>query len=282
VFILLVVIVIAIGALVWAARNEPAYVQVPLYFGTVLAGAGASLLLLGLFGQSELRGSDGQDVASVGPPGELRVGSGQHGTPIPIHPPRLKITISAQWSSGMKLGESGFVRAVLAQKIVQESSSVQVPTSTVGAGLTSSPVPVGTPGVRLSKAFGPRYLASASAQMSAANFDITPSTTDWEPLDQSSIKWGWSIAPRTSGRQAVFLQLMGQWKPRQNAGSAGLQPVYRQLWQSGPIYISVGQDVWTWGQFNGSIIVGGAVASGLTGLLTGLVAFVINRYQTSK
>jgi hypothetical protein len=272
------------GLLSLGIHTEPAYVQVPLYLALVLAAGVVSFLVIALLAQSSPRSVSSQTGLSVGPRGIPAVGAAPGGPLEPLTFPRLKVGISAKWPDGMNMGDSGFVGATLDQSILQEPvySPAPSPTPTTGHKLAATPVPVGTPGIPLSDAFGSNYSASASAQLYTADFVVSPNNVDWESLDQTAIRWGWSITPKTLGRQAIFVAVLAQWKPQPGAESQRLQPIERELWQSGPMYISVGQDTWVWGQFNGSVLLGGGLATAVTVLLTGLVAFVLNRFHLSK
>ena len=137
--------------------------------------------------------------------------------------------------------------------------------------LIALPLVVGTPGKPLPRAFGSNYDAYATASLDAIKFSVSPSNPAWQALDQPSDRWGWTITPTQSGRQAVLFAVDVRWRPRLSGKAA--PPVQdRRIWESDPQYIQVNEPPITTGQIQISTVLSGALATGVAALLTALVA----------
>lgn len=203
-------------------------------------------------------------------------------------PPRLpSLEVAANWPQNIDINASDFVGVTLGHGISASKKSIApraVPTITVGgnscspvAGLSGKghlialPLVVGTPTNPLSEAFGSNYDAYATASLDAIKFSVSPSNPAWQALDQPADRWGWTITPTQSGRQAVLFSVDVQWRPRRTGKAAS--PVQdRRIWESDPQYIQVNEPPITTGQIQISTVLSGALATGVAALLTALVA----------
>ena len=103
--------------------------------------------------------------------------------------------------------------------------SIEAPGHTV---IADTPIPIGTPGAPIQRAFGVEYEAFAHAKLAASNFDFQSASLEYQALEQSTVQWEWNISPKEVGDQLVNLSVEVQWRP--TGGQA--EPIERSIWHS--------------------------------------------------
>lgn len=213
-------------------------------------------------------------------------------TPTPVARKRKPVSalqIAAKWPGSMEDSGSDFVGITLdhgiklaAQQSYRPSAlptinvggkSCVPPTRKTGGSphVVPSPIPVGTAGVTVERAFGPGYDVYAIANLAAVKFDVTPNSIEWQSLDQRIDEWGWTITPKALGRQVIFFNVNLEWRPQPGwRGKATRVTRERQIWESDPVYIDVRQQQVTWGQMQAMPLVSTTVGTAAVALLGGL------------
>lgn len=196
------------------------------------------------------------------------------------HPQRQRMrlalsTIRATWPDRVEVGSSAVI-AVSLQNRGKPSQSQCPATPTLG-GSEQSPIRIiGKPGVPLADAFGSSYEGYATAHLDAIGFDVVPSSTDAEALNQPRIDWAWSIAPKESGQQYALIRITGTWQT-----CFGGPAIERQIWTSRPIRIVVDQPFLQRNSFDlVGFITGTAGASSILLICLRLLWHVLERFWT--
>lgn len=184
-----------------------------------------------------------------------------HAPPFPTPLPTLEI--KADWRRRMHVGQSDSIRVSL----VTTGQILAIPTGVGGQSGVSTPVPFATPGVPAGGPAGPEYEAVAVARLVGTAFDIQPVVDEAQSLQQPSITWEWSLFPKSSGRQIVYVTVVGQWQPK-----GGGPTLKRQLWDS-RLEIQVTEPLFALGQLNLLTLLSGFLGSALS------VPWIFQRFQ---
>jgi hypothetical protein len=107
----------------------------------------------------------------------------------------------------------------------------------------------------------------AVAKLVGTAFDIQPVVDETQSLQQSLVIWEWSLFPKSSGRQIVYVTVVGQWQPK-----GGGPTVQRQLWDS-RLEIQVTEPLLALGQLNLLTLLSGFLGSALS------VPWIFQRFQ---
>jgi hypothetical protein len=213
------------------------------------------------------------------------------GTPVPTPQPLHALEVGATWPKNMDASGSDFVGVTLDHKVaLSVNGNPATPviatfrigdkhcsSKTENAGavqpVVPSPMPVGTPNVPAELAFGPNYDVYANATLDAVKFDTTPNSAEWQSLDQPLDRWGWTLSPKSEGRQVIFLSVGLEWRYRDWIKSTKAPAKRdREIWASDPLYINVQQQRVAWGQMQFMPLVSAAIGGSVTLLLAGLIS----------
>lgn len=208
--------------------------------GTIVHTVGAGDTL---FGIALLYGIDADQLrelnpSTIGPndqiqPGMQLVVSLTGPTPMPtsstasptLEPtPMPTVMIEAEWPEAMELDRSDSIRVSLVR--TNEQPFVATVEITGHAAITVTPVPCGTPGTPLERAF-PGYAASALAQLDAASFECKPHAMEYQSLDQPRVDWEWNCVPEKPGDQRINVHVFVRWEPIDAPGDL----IERQVWR---------------------------------------------------
>ena len=200
------------------------------------------------------------------PGGGTGTNSGTTGSDGDPAPPVLAV-IEAEWPTRMEVNQSDSIRVTLSRVAPGYRAVPQVAGNQTAL---ATPLPVGTPGVALERAFGPAYDASAQANLAAIAFDLRPLDEAEQALEPSVVTWEWNVIPRNAGDQVVNVSVEGHWKPK--GGGAAVQ---RQLWRA-RLSTEVAQPLVATGQISLLSIVAGFAGSGLS------VPWLYERYKERR
>jgi hypothetical protein len=285
-------------------RGEPLLTQLLVFFGLFLLICIATFLAVVL--QVQTLSAKSLTTCSVlsGPtptalPEESVIGGLLGGTPTPVPGatatptprPLPALEVKAMWPKNMDASGSDFVGVTLDHKVsLSVRQNPATPTilklqigskrcgstahnSTIATPVVPSPMPVGTPHVPAELAFGKNYDVYANATLEAVKFDATPISIQWQSLDQPLDRWGWTLSPRSEGRQVIFLSVDLEWRYRNwTQGAKAPAKRDREIWTSDPLYINVAEQRVTWGQMQFMPLVSAAFGGSVTLLLAGLIS----------
>lgn len=283
-------------SLVIALKNEPILTQALVYIGVFLLICITTFVAVVL--QTQTLSATPQIHCSIlsgptpTPLPEAGVVSGiVGGTPIPTPQPVHALEVGATWPKNMDASGSDFVGVTLDHKVSlavtgnpatpviatfrigDQHCNSKAQSASVVRGVVPSPMPVGTPNVPAELAFGPNYDVYANATLDAVKFDSTPINIEWQSLDQPLDRWGWTLSPKSEGRQVIFLSVGLEWRYRNWVKSVKAPATRdREIWASDPLYINVQQQRVSWGQMQFMPLVSAAIGGSVTLLLAGLIS----------
>ncbi len=189
--------------------------------------------------------------------------TGSDGAPLP---PVLAV-LEAEWPTRMEVNQSDSIRVTLRKTGPTYRAAPEVGGNQV---VMATPLPVGTPGAPLERAFGAGYDATAQAKLAAIAFDMRALEDEEQGLEPSAVTWEWNVIPRNAGEQVVNVSVEVHWKPK--GGGAVVQ---RQVWRT-RLDTEVAQPLVATGQISLLSIVAGFAGSGLS------VPWLYERYKERR
>jgi len=132
--------------------------------------------------------------------------------------------IEVEWPEKLEVNRSDSVRI----SFFQTTDESYVPYLEVDDNQVTSttPIPAGTPGAELNRAFGVDYEGFASANLVGTAFNIIPVTSQEQSLVQDRITWEWNIISDMPGEQVLNAIIEIEWR-----STSGSNTVQRQVWR---------------------------------------------------
>lgn len=145
-------------------------------------------------------------AAPTGYPSEVTLPT-QAATAVPTEPPPELRVLELEWPATLKLGDSDVIRLALVPSEDGYTARAEYSEHTLSAQDVEVRRPEG-------------YTLSAMARLDGAGFDVSPSGDQWYIVEpDEAITWGWSLSPRSPGKQRISILLLLRWEP--DAGVRG-------------------------------------------------------------
>jgi hypothetical protein len=119
--------------------------------------------------------------------------------------------IEVNYRDQMVLDQSAAIRLSL---LLTSGHSITPTIEVIGdKGLRATPLPVGTPGIPLMRAFGPQYEGFILARLDAPSFNVQPvNVQEHRLVGQNRIDWVWDVLPQKEGPQVLSLMVEVRWQ----------------------------------------------------------------------